>query len=240
MSVTLPNEITYGFVADRILVALGDQSTDTDRYPDGIAAQGTVTFTAVQSVRRTETYPATIIKTKITCTIHQGSQEPGDPDPEKTGLLIDEAGHVGNVALITGFYDVTYALQNRSLPGFRIQVKETDTANNPQWLPRTAPLIPSPVERFVVNQQVYTETIAARDDAVAAAAAAEGILPGGTAQQALLKASDADRDVYWGTVSFEGGGGPNNGFGNISGFDSGDSLPASAPNRTVFFLYSAV
>lgn len=161
MTEHLPDEIEYGFVADRVLKAVGDTTLDADRYPDGVAAKGTVRFTPMARHLFTQNDPATISVANIECTIN-----PGHDDPEQTGLLVDPAGHTGNVALVAGWYQVTYLLDGESPDRFPIEVKPEYTAESPGWLPRLRDMVPQPYERFIVNEQVYLDTLAARDETV--------------------------------------------------------------------------
>lgn len=165
MTEHLPDEITYGFVADRVLLAVGDTTDDTDRFPDGVPAKGTVTFTPERDTHYTQQTPATVLQQPIECTIYQGDPDDGEgtEDPKRIGLLVDPAGHVGNVALVVGWYSVSYRLDRGAAKRFRFQVLPEHTADEPLWLSSVAPLTPSPSERFVVNEKVYTETLAARD-----------------------------------------------------------------------------
>lgn len=160
----LPDEITYGFVADRVLLAVGDTNHDFDRYPDGVPAQGTVRFSPERTVLYTQNKPATVLPQDIECTIYQGDPDDATEDPDQVGLLVDPAGHIGNVALIVGWYEVVYRLQAGTMQRFRIQVKPEHTKDNPLWLSAVAPVTPTPSERFVVNEQVYNDTKAARDE----------------------------------------------------------------------------
>lgn len=156
----LPDDMVYGFVADRILRAVGDTKGDPDRFPDGVAAEGTVVFKLIKAVDYTENDPATVITDPIECTIHQT-----DDDPKRVGLLVDPAGHVGNVSLALGYYEVTYRLVTGRVPKFDFWVYPEYTAENPGWLPNIRELTPGPAEKFVVNEQVYTDTLVARNEA---------------------------------------------------------------------------
>lgn len=165
----LPDEIKYGFVYGKTLLAVGDTLDDTDMFPDGVPAKGTVRFTPRTTILRTDTDPATIVKQPIECDIHQGKNDPHDPDPDKAGLLIDAAGFAGNVALIVGQYNVSYRLEGgAAVPGFVIEVNPAHTEQDPLILALVAPFVPSPAVEFVVNQQVYNDTLTARDEAVPA------------------------------------------------------------------------
>lgn len=193
----LPDEIQYGYVADRVLRAIGDTKNDDDRYPDGVPAKGTIRFEPERSLKYTTTQPATVIKDAIECTIYQGDEDGEDND--RVGLLVDPAGHVGNVALIAGWYQVTYRLDSGSVPRFRIHVTPEHTVDDPLWLPRAAPITPAPSERFVVNEQVYRETLAARDktkdyrDETQTARDQADMSASSSASSAAASKTDADR-----------------------------------------------
>lgn len=163
MTEHLPDEITYGFVADRVLLAVGDTTDDTDRFPDGVPAKGTVTFTPERDTHYTQQTPATVLQQPIECIIYQGDPDDPEEPPDRVGMLVDPAGHVGNVALIVGWYSVSYRLDRGAAKRFRFQVLPEHTADEPLWLSSVAPLTPSPSERFVVNEAVYNDTLAARD-----------------------------------------------------------------------------
>ena len=67
----LPSNVSYGTVTARFLLAYADGS-DVDSYPDGVAAQGSVTFTPSASyVKNVNASPApvTIIPSAITCSL---------------------------------------------------------------------------------------------------------------------------------------------------------------------------
>lgn len=198
MTENLPDEVQYGFVYGKTLLAIGDTAEDEDRFPDGVAAKGVVRFTPKVTILRTETDPATIIKQRIECRIHQGKDDSVDPDPAKVGLLVDTAGHVGTVALIVGQYTVSYQLEGGSaVPSFDIDVTAAHTSEAPLDLALAAPLVPSPSVKFVVNEQVYLDALAARDEAVAAAeAAAPDLTPyAKTADLAVVATTGAYGDL---------------------------------------------
>ena len=138
MTKQLPDEIEYGFVADRIIRAVGDTTKDPDRYPDGIPSKGTITFTPVSEIQYVMGSPPTRVEiAPIVCTIYQGD-DPGSStfDPKRTGLIVDPAGRIGNVALVVGHYVVSTQLEGRrkELKRFAIHVTPEHTSTNPLWL----------------------------------------------------------------------------------------------------------
>lgn len=156
MSTTLPPEIEYGFVSGRTIYAVGDTTADDDRYPDAVSATGTVIFTPVNAMRILTQNPAIVVKKPIICTI----------DPE-TGELVDEAGHVGSVALVTGEYTVTHSLSFGTIPSFLIKVSPENTVDNPLILAEWVEIRLAPSPGFVFNQNIYNNVLAARDEVVA-------------------------------------------------------------------------
>ena len=163
----LPPEVRAGYVYNRVLRAIGDRPEDEDRFPDGIPAKGTVTFTPKNSVKQvvSNNTGVTVTREPVVCTIHQG-----EDNPNLAGLLIDEAGAVGGVWLVVGEWTVSYQFEDRysNVPNQDIVVTEDHTEDNPLDVALVAGLTPSPTIKFVVNEQNYIETLAARDEAVAA------------------------------------------------------------------------
>lgn len=151
----LPAEVTYGRVVGRVLIAQGD-GPDLDTLPDAIAAAGTVTFMPVATVLTTSASPATILRAPIQCTIAEGSD----------GWMRGPQD-VPGVWLTVGLYDVEFNFDRGTLSAYRIEVTAEHTAEAPLDLTLAAPLIPGPATVFVVNQQVYEDTLAARADVLA-------------------------------------------------------------------------
>lgn len=168
----LPPEVRAGYVYNRVLRAIGDRPEDEDRFPDGIPAKGTVTFTPKNSVKQvvSNSTGVTVTREPVVCTIHQGEAQYNDPDPDKAGMLIDEAGAVGGVWLVVGEWTVSYQFEDRysSVPNQDIVVTEDHTEDNPLDVALVAGLTPSPTIKFVVNEQVYVDTLKARDETIAA------------------------------------------------------------------------
>lgn len=191
MTATLPAELKFGFVADRVVRAVGDTTDDPDRYPNGVPATGTVEFTPLSNVRYTRDRPASRVSVAtIVCKIHPGD-DPADPDhnPERAGLLVDPAGHVGNVALVVGDYRVETHLDDGTFDAFDIRVEEHHTEDDPAWLADYAEITPSTYERFVVNEAVYSDTVEAREEAQQYVATVKGYRD--TAVQAAVTATTA-------------------------------------------------
>lgn len=70
MANELPDNVSYGTVTGRYLIAYAD-GVDADLYPDGMPALGTITFVpSVEKVRNASaTPPVTIIPRTITCSL---------------------------------------------------------------------------------------------------------------------------------------------------------------------------
>lgn len=167
MTEILPDELQYGFVADRIVRAVGDTDKDDDRHPDGVPGKGTVEFTPLSNIRySTDRPPTRVSLATITCKYYEGD-DPDAPDynPHRAGMIVDPAGYIGNVALVVGDYKVDTQLEDGHFQTFDITVKPEHTKDKPLWLANEAEQTPSTYERFVVNEQVYTDTLAARDKA---------------------------------------------------------------------------
>ena len=162
----LPPEVRAGYVYNRVLRAIGDRPEDEDRFPDGIPAKGTVTFTPKNSVKQvvSNNTGVTVTREPVVCTIHQG-----EDNPNLAGLLIDEAGAVGGVWLVVGEWTVSYQFEDRysNVPNQDIVVTEDHTEENPLDVALVAGITPSPTIKFVVNEQIYVDTLAARDEVIA-------------------------------------------------------------------------
>lgn len=175
--------VPYGYVTGRYVLVAGDTSADSDPYPDATPATGTVTFTPSVLIQYVEsTPPVTGILMPVVCQL------------DVNGFIVDDAGNAG-VWLMAGVYKVSFQLVGSPLPAFLISVTADNTTTAPLDLTLAAPLQPTPITTFVVNEQVYQDTLAARDAAMAAAAAAQqlGILtidqpiPAGWASRLILR-----------------------------------------------------
>jgi hypothetical protein len=154
-----PSDLVYGYVRGRYILAVGDTVSDFDRLPDIRPAVGTVRFRWLGSALvATQPIPTAVVPLIVDATI----------DP-LTGDLLDEAGGVG-VWLVAGRYEVTFRFVGVTVPSFQIEVFNTHTERAPLDLPGAAPLTPAPGERFIVNEQVYRDTLAAAQRAESAAA----------------------------------------------------------------------
>lgn len=147
-----PSDVQFGYVVGRIVRAVAD-SGDTGRDPDFIPASGTVTFKPLRSVQYSEEYPATIIKEAILCSI--------SPD---TGELLDTQMEPG-VWLVAGHYEVSFSLNSGSVPSFTLKVEGGRGVDNPIDLSLSAPLVPDPTVKFIVNEQIYIDTLKEAENA---------------------------------------------------------------------------
>lgn len=98
------------------------------------------------------------------------------------GTLVD--GVLAPTRLAAGRYAVTFALIGVALPRFVIDVSPAHTEEAPLDLLLAAPLQPSPHERFVVNELVHREALAAADSAATSAASASADRDSARAYQA--------------------------------------------------------
>lgn len=130
MTLPLPVEYTWGFVAGRFIHAIADTTGDVDRYPEARAAIGSVTFTPLTTMRKVS---ATFVAhASATCGI------------DSSGYMIGAHGDQG-VWLITGSYRVSFALDSgASIPAFDINVTTDHTEENPLQLATSAPYVPDP------------------------------------------------------------------------------------------------
>lgn len=165
---TLP--VSYGYLYGRLVLVGGNAST-TDDKPDAMPATGTVTATPLTPVVQvTSPSPGVIgVQNIVSYTL------------DATGVIVDGAG-LSPVSLIVGQYRLSYKLDGATLASNTINVTADNTKDAPLDLAKVYPLQPSPAVKFVVNEQLYTDTVAARDaaeqsatDAAASASAAAAV-----------------------------------------------------------------
>lgn len=147
----LPSDIPYGYVVGRYLLAVGDTVADEDVLPDAAAAAGTI--------RVVPTRPIVISRVGAAATV---VTQPVILRIDGNGYVVDPAGQIG-AWLVTGRYTATFSLTGVSLAPFEFTVNPAHTAEAPLDLSLVTPTSPSASEKFVVNEQVYTDTLAARD-----------------------------------------------------------------------------
>ena len=162
MTAQLPEhpEVEYGYIAGRFGLSIAD-GTDADDTPDLVPATAmTVKLTPAVPVRRFNTNPpTTIIADPINAVVGTDGLVrvkplPGETEPREPG-----------VKLVTGTYQVTYSnVTGTAPPPHSILVTTEHTKEAPLDLTPAGPLVPSPAVKFVVNEQVYADTIAARDE----------------------------------------------------------------------------
>lgn len=149
--VETPSDLEFGFVADRVLLAVGD-GADEDRYPDVVAATGTVKFTPMAGTALVHGGEATIVMKPIAA----------DIDPT-TGRL--SYGGASGVWLVTGPYRVRYETDGGAPPEMQIEVTTAHTPETPLVLSLHREITPTPGVRLVVNEQLYRDTEALVDEA---------------------------------------------------------------------------
>lgn len=161
--ITPPAGVAFGCVTGRFALAVADTSADVDHLPDFTPATGTVSFK-----------PAT------------GKIVTANPrryvSPQTVAVTLDSdgalsAGGAAGVWLVVGTYTVTFKLAGITVPAFDVTVTAEHTEANPLDLVTHTPIPVEPNVRFVVNEQVYSDTLSARDQVltVLAELEAEGV-----------------------------------------------------------------
>lgn len=117
-------ERTWGFVVGRIIQAVADTTADLDRLPEAKASKGTITFDPLEKLHRTST--AFVWVDKVTATLGP------------TGELVDAEGQPG-IWLISGAYNVRFAIGSTSIPPFVIHVTPEHTIEAPLDLVSASP-----------------------------------------------------------------------------------------------------
>ena len=122
----LPPEVTYGYVSDRIILAVGD-GPDASSKPDAVAASGLITFIPAKKV------------------VAIGGATPGRVLPQVVRASLDDEGYLVDLAggrgvwLVAGAYTVKYTLSDLELPPHEIVVTEEHTEDSPLHLSLAMP-----------------------------------------------------------------------------------------------------
>ena len=156
MAITAPPELKYGYVVGKIVRTIADD-IDADFFPDTVPASGQVTFKPVKTTSNTTNYPAIVLHESVTGILQ-----------DSTGELYASTGDKG-VWLVVGTYDVVFNLNFGTLSGFQITVTEAHTKTKPLDLALYRPTPSDPATKFVVNEQIYINTLAEADRATAEA-----------------------------------------------------------------------
>jgi hypothetical protein len=212
MSTTPPENYVYGTVVGRFLATVVD-SADADRFPDVVPATGTVTFTPNATYYKNTAIPATFV------TVPQVGHL------DAAGYLVDERNATGVVLMATDHpdlspsgwtYRVTMVINGRQFSPFDITVPAGGTVDLTTVMPAAtsagAITIVSESSRIAAEAAAATAVAAAESIGVDVDAAVEnyfllhplpenGLPDGGTAGQALVKASSADGDGTWSTLT---------------------------------------
>lgn len=156
--------LKYGLVVGHFAEVVGDRgASDPDRYPDEIGSAGRVTFKPTPATITDQDSPtgqATLIV------------------PRSVEALLDSAGHIVDASGATGIWlvagiEYTVTASFMSLGTVKIVPTEANDLEHPMDLVKQIPIVPAPSVKFVVNEQVYSDTLAAADAALAAALRAE-------------------------------------------------------------------
>lgn len=133
----LPPSYAWGFVVGRSIRAIADTDQDADRFPEARGSTGRVTFTPLVKLKKHLAPP--------TAFVHHEVVQARLFD----GVLVDEEGHEG-IYLITGVYQVSFAIDSGSIPSFPIEVLPEHTIENPRDLVTAAPYVPEPGEATIL------------------------------------------------------------------------------------------
>lgn len=147
----LPSEYTFGKVVARIVQSVADGS-DEDRFPDMLAAGGSVLFRPKEKNRKTTNYSALVLNQNVRATLYV--PEPDTPEDQYAfppGTLLDQQGNEG-VWLVTGSYTVDFTLNEGSFNPFDVVVTEDYDSDNPLDLIHAAPPEPVPGTPLVIAE----------------------------------------------------------------------------------------
>lgn len=139
---------------------------------DDAAASGEVVFVPVTTTRLLEATP------------------PADAVARPVTATLDEAGEI-HAALIPAAYDVSFRLRGVTRPPFRVAITAEHTQAAPLNLTEASPVMPSPVLKYVANEETYREAVAAVETAETAASTATARA---SAASASASAASAARD----------------------------------------------
>jgi hypothetical protein len=156
--------LEFGYVRGRFRLVTGSVETP---------AVGTVKFTPVEpdEILVTDPLSETVTRQKVDASFD------GDGDLRQVGTLAD------TIKLAVGRWLVDFSrVQGLTLKPFYFDVTVEDTEESPADLSLLIPIVPTPAQRLVVNEQLYLDTVAAKEDAEEAAASVAPGVPGGTAQ----------------------------------------------------------
>lgn len=151
--VSPPAGVEHGKVVGRFITASVDTSRDEDDLPDYAVARGTVTFrpAVARTIAASDTPPSSyVVPLPIVATLDQDG-------------VLAAGGHDG-VKLVTGVYAVAFNFEGVTVAPFQITVTAAHTDDAPLDLPLVAPEPVTPTVKWVVNEQVYRDTLQARDD----------------------------------------------------------------------------
>lgn len=154
---TLPANLEFGRVVGRFLQSASDDGSEET------PASGTITFQPVAYRLIGGDTPATITLDSVVGTIDSAD-----------GILVAQDGTPG-VWLAVGWYDVTCKFSTRVRASFTVEVTAAHTQANPLDLTVASPITPNPSVQFVVNEQIYLDTLQARDEAQAYSAGMHAI-----------------------------------------------------------------
>lgn len=179
--ITPPPTVNFGFVTGRFALAVADTAQDEDHLPNFVPASGTVTFRPNASKLITST-PTRYI-----------SPQPVTVNLNSAGAVADSNG-LNGVWLVVGSYQVSFKLAGLTVSSFDVTVTVEHTQSAPLDLVLYTPAPVEPDVKFVVNEQMYLETVAAAERAEDAAVRAEAV--GSTGGASINDASTATTSTW--------------------------------------------
>mgnify|MGYP001486990040 CR=1 FL=1 len=131
VNVLPPTESQYGFVTAKVIRRVADSANDVDDFPDAVAAVGTITFKPRLQAKHSIEPSVYEIRDSVVGRLNDQGSLVSSGNPSSNGLW-----------LLVGVYDVVFNLQRGSIPSFLIEVKVTNTIENPLDLAKEVPYVP--------------------------------------------------------------------------------------------------
>ena len=147
MSLTPPTDSQYGFVVCQIIRRIAD-ATDSDDFPDAVAASGNVLFKPQVQVSKVSAPSAFAVQETVTVTLDDQGRI---TSPGNSSLF--------GVWLLAGVYSVTFQLNNATLPSLTIEVTTDHTPTAPLDLVTAGSY--TPPSGVTVQTLIIPSTIAA-------------------------------------------------------------------------------
>ena len=155
MPIEPPTDSQYGFVACQIIRRVAD-ATDSDDFPDAVAASGQVLFKPQVQVSKVSSPSAFAVQETVTVTLDDQGRI---TSPGNASLF--------GVWLLAGVYSVTFQLNNATLPSLIIEVTTDHTPAAPLDLVTAGSYTPPTgvtVQTLIIPSTVTTGQVLMLDD----------------------------------------------------------------------------